>query len=423
MIHQRQNPFARFLDLSFLIGMTVTLAFYAMLQHPIFHGSLLVKYTAEHPSEYAIISLLFWGLSDIFLKAIKFPREFSALKENWLPEHEGPEPIQQAHALLQIVQSKPISLQRTRIGQRLTHALEHLVAKGSADDFREHLLHLEQVDDDTTHGNYRLIRFIVGISPVLGFLGTVVHFGTALSGISFDEMMDKLPLVVGEMGEAFNTTTAALTATMLMMFSLFVCERTELRIVRSVDRNVERDLLNRFEVKDSNLVPFLGLIKSANDESQKAIVATLDRQTEIWTAALDSVLERFDQRQQQESRAWNEALKELAARHETYDAEREARLRQLMTLIDSRQDAFMAHIQKTLEGAVSIRDDFSELVQALKTVARGEGQLLELQAALDRNLRVLHETQKFDEALHELTAAIHLLTARNRALPGNSAAA
>jgi DNA-binding NarL/FixJ family response regulator len=210
---------------------------------------------------------------------------------------------------------------------------------------------------------------------------------------------------------------------MLMMFSLFVCERTELRIVRSVDRNVERDLLNRFEVKDSNLVPFLGLIKSANDESQKAIVATLDRQTEIWTAALDSVLERFDQRQQQESRAWNEALKELAARHETYDAEREARLRQLMTLIDSRQDAFMAHIQKTLEGAVSIRDDFSELVQALKTVARGEGQLLELQAALDRNLRVLHETQKFDEALHELTAAIHLLTARNRALPGNSAAA
>ena len=57
------------------------------------------------------------------------------------------------------------------------------------------------------------------------------------------------------------------------------------------------------------------------------------------------------------------------------------------------------------------------LARSLETIACGEGKLAETQAVLADNLRVLRETQQIDEALHGLTAAIHLMTARHN-LPG-----
>jgi hypothetical protein len=85
----------------------------------------------------------------------------------------------------------------------------------------------------------------------------------------------------------------------------------------------------------------------------------------------------------------------------------------LVDLIDERQEKFMDHIQKTLEKAVAIRDDFGGMIETLNNVARGEGRLVELQSTLAENLRVIHETRQIEDALHGLTGAIHLLTARH----------
>jgi len=260
------------------------------------------------------------------------------------------------------------------------------------------------------------------VAPVLGFLGTVVHFGTALNGMSFDQSENRLGLIVSEMGQAFNTTTVALASSMFMMFAQFICEWIERGIVQGVDRQVRRDLLNRFEAKDANILPFLGVIKSANDEAMAAIAANLQRQTAAWGQAFDAILERFDRRQNQDARAWTDALEVLNTRNEANDAVREERLRQLLDLIDVRQDKFMGHIQTTLEKAVSLGGNFNRLVDALDGVARGEGKLVELQTVLTENLRVIHETQQIDDALHGLTGAIHLLTARHQSGDKNRAA-
>ena len=107
----------------------------------------------------------------------------------------------------------------------------------------------------------------MGASPVLGFLGTVIHFGTALSGNSFDDLADRLPTVVSEMGAAFNTTTVALASAMTMMFSLFVCERLERSIIHAINRLIERELLNRFETKDPSISPFLAAVRLIIDGS------------------------------------------------------------------------------------------------------------------------------------------------------------
>ncbi|HVC97905.1 MAG TPA: MotA/TolQ/ExbB proton channel family protein [Pirellulales bacterium] len=413
MAQDRKTFYARVTNSSWILGAIATASFYAIVLQPSMRGTILHRYTAENAVDYVIVALFMWGSIDVILKLFSFPAEVLAIKQNWLPPRKGREPAAHAAGLLEQVRSRTQWLQDSRVGRRLALALEYVTENGSADEYREHLQYLADQDLDATHSNYTLVRFVVGVSPVLGFLGTVVHFGTALSGISFDEMAERLPVVVGEMGQAFNTTTVALMTAMSMMFALFLCERTERGIIRSIDRLVERELLNRFEIKDVNIVPFLSVIRSANEDALQAIAATLQRQIEVWTRALDSIFRRFDERQQQELRGWQSALASLQERHQAYDAAHEERLRQWLALLESRQDKHLAGVQMTLEKVIAFRGDFAALAKTLEGIARGEGKLTELQAVLSDNLRVLRETQQIDDALHGLTAAIHLMTARH----------
>ncbi len=409
------------MDFSFLLGVAATAILYALIFFTPLRDTMLYRYTTEHAVEYVIVALFCWGLMDVLLKVIAFPKESLALRHDWLHQRNGREPAANAQILLDQVRSQPQWLQDSKVGRRLTAALSFVTEKGSADDYREHLQYLADLDEDNSHSSYGLVRFVSGVSPVLGFLGTVIHFGTALSGISFDDLVERLPGVVSEMGSAFNTTTCALAAAMTMMFSLFVCERIERRIIHSIDRLIERELLNRFEIKDPSILPFLSVVQSANQDALSAIDATLKGQSEIWGRTLDALFQRFDQRQQHELQSWQVALDVLQQRHETYDAHLTERLQQSLILVDDKQEQHLSLIQLTAEKALAVRDDFAALARTLDTIARGEGQLAQTQAVLSDNLRVLRETQQIDEALHGLTAAIHLLTTRH-ALPATRAA-
>jgi biopolymer transport protein ExbB/TolQ len=420
---QRKNPLLRALDGPFVLGAACTIGYYAYMLTPGMKGTLLHRYTTEHLVDYVIVSLFFWGLIDVLAKLLAFPREIMALRADWLPERAGREDAASAPSLLAGIAAMPPAMRASLVGKRLTRALEYVVENGATPEYRVYLQTLSDRDADRSHANYTLIRFVVRVTPVLGFLGTVVHFGTALNGIDFEHMADKLGVVVSEMGQAFNTTTVALAAAMFMMFAQFICEWSEKSILTAVDRLAQRDLFNRFEVQDANIPPLLGVVKTANSEALRLIAAGVERQSGVWTQALDALMSRFDQRQRQEAEAWNTALEALAARHEDYDAVREERLRQMLDVVDGRQEKILEHIETTLEKALAVRDDFRTLGKTIEGLARGEGQLVELQGVLTDNLRAIHETQKFDDALHGLTAAIHLLTARHQPTEGRGKAA
>jgi len=423
LANRQKNALLRVLDPAFVAGAISTIAFYSIISLPGFRDTALYHYTTEHSVEYVIVALFLWGVCDILLRLLSFPREFVSLKQHWLPAYQGRQSATEAVNLLQQVNQQRSWLLKSRIGQRLASALGFVVDEGSAEGFREHLQYLSDRDDDRTHGHYALTRFIAGVTPILGFLGTVVHFGTALSGISFDEMSARLPVIVAEMGTAFNTTTIALAASMTMMFSVFVCERIEKSIIHSVDQLTDRDLLNRFETHDANILPLIDTLKSANAHALQAIDMTLQRQIVIWSQALEKLFQKFEERQISEVQAWDDALKLLQKRHESNDSLHEERVAKMLTLVDARQSEHMERIQKSLDRAGSIGKEISELSLTLQGVARGEGKLADLQGTLSTNLRVIRETQQLDEAMHGLTAAIHLLTARQHKTGGQDAAA
>lgn len=409
-------------DPSLMLAIPATGIYYAIVLQPAMRESVLYRYTGVHAVEYVIVAMFLWGMIDVFLKSCSFPRELWALRRPWLPQRTGRVPAQQAEVLLDQVRAQPPRALHSRMGQRLVQALSYVVENKSAEELPEHLRYLAEQDDDRTYNRYSLARFVVAVTPILGFLGTVVHFGTALSGLSMTNLESELSHVVSEMGTAFNTTTIALGAAMFTMFALFLCERAEHGMISRINRFTERELQNRFEVKDANLVPFLAILEGANKEFHAAVEQSLQQQVAAWSTALRALFEQFDQRQKHDEQRWQALCVELQDRHLTYDAARDERLKQMLSLADARQEQHLAQIHQALEQASQFSTEVGALAKTLNNIARGEGRLAELQATLTENLRVLHETKQIDAALHGLTAAIHLLTVRNPSHPFSNAA-
>lgn len=414
LLSRLKSALSRTMDISFGLAALFTFVYYWVITRPAMHGTLLHRYTTEHHVEYVIVAAFIWGVTDTIIRALSLPRESLALKEDWLPQRSGREPVSRAALLYAQIQEKPAWLRESRIGQRLTQALAYLNEHGTADEFSDYLRYLADLDDEKTHANYGLIRFICWVTPVLGFLGTVLHFGTALGGLSADQMADQLSLVVGKMGTAFNTTTCALAASTTMMFSLFLIERTEQRIIRLVDRRTERELLNRFEMSDPSLAPLLDALHATS----AATLDTIESSTKQQMQVLSSVFQRFQEQSRQylehQAQLWEQALARLEQRFEAGDREREKRLLRALEVIEVRREEHRHAVQTTSDQLGGLRNDFAQLVQGLSSIADGEGKLVALQASLADNLRVIRETQQIDQALHGLTAAIHLLTARHQ---------
>ena len=89
-----QTPIARRngMDFSFLLGVAATAIFYTLIFFTPLRDTMLYRYTTEHTVEYVIVSLFCWGLMDVLLKVIAFPKESLALRHDWLPQRNGREP-------------------------------------------------------------------------------------------------------------------------------------------------------------------------------------------------------------------------------------------------------------------------------------------------------------------------------------------
>ena len=91
-------------------------------------------------------------------------------------------------------------------------------------------------------------------------------------------------------------------------------------------------------------------------------------------------------------------------------------LEQLAGLAKVLQDTDREH-----QGALArVADGVTAQAAALARLQEGEKQLIRLQELLQQNLSALAGAGAFEEAVHNLTAAIHLLTARTAGAPSGN---
>jgi biopolymer transport protein ExbB/TolQ len=373
---------------SLVLGALLSTAFFGVLSTPWFDGSSLRRYCMAHDVEKVTVVMFFWGLADLLVKAKGFRRQSSALGYRWLTQQSQSMSVSIAGELLSIVQTVPNRLRDSWIADRLRGGLEFVQKRGTAEGLDAHLRQLGDTAADRSHASFALVRIIAWMIPILGFLGTVVGITIAVANVSPNQLDSSLTEVTGGLAMAFDATAVALALAMMLMFAYYLTERTESRLLHGVDDLADELLLHRFE-RDSKSDSPLALTAEAIEGHA---VKLIDAQAELWADAL--------------AKTADQTRVLLEAQHRFFENQVE-----LMRRESERQSLALARSAEQMKG---VEQALAENARLLASIVKQGSALAPLQASLAENLSMLRQTQGLDDAIHSLTAAIHLMTARAR---------
>ena len=405
---------------AFMLGVPLAAGFLATIHFgPLRH--LPVRRYFSHPIECVEVTLFCAALGALAAKLWSWFAERRACRARILPAWNGqPMPVAESAQLLSGLSKLPRRWQSTRMVQRAAAVLDFLHSRGSAEELDDHLRTLADNDALALESSYSLTKFICWAMPILGFLGTVLGITEAIAGVTPEVLENSLSSVTDGLALAFDSTALALGLTMLTMLLSFVIERAEQGIVEAVDRFADRELAHRFERTGSEGGEFLQVIRRQSDVLVQATEKLVERQAAVWAKALEEVDRRRAETEQRQQERMTAALE--VALQQTL----EAHALRLAVLEKQVIDQSAALVGQLAALATAVRDMGREQqaglaevtrgvlaqVDALARLQEGEKGLLHLQELLNQNLSTLSGAGAFEEAVHSLTAAVHLLTAR-----------
>jgi biopolymer transport protein ExbB/TolQ len=396
---------------AFVIGLPLAAAILGAILSPRspLQETVIYRYVS-HKVECVEVVMFCCALGALLAKAWHNRAERRACRSDAVPPWDGrPVPVSEAPNLLAGLRRLPGRLQNTYLAQRVAAILDFLCQRRSTAELDDQLRTLTDNDSLALEGSYSLTRFITWAIPILGFLGTVLGITQAIAGATPEKLEHDLSSLTDGLALAFDATALALALTMVTMFCNFLVERSEQGVLEAVDRYVDRHLAHRFERTATESGPLV-----------EAMDRLVQRQAEVWARSLAEAERRTAEAQAHDQEKVTAALE--AALETTLDShsqrlaalekqtvERSTRLfEQLTALAVAVRDA--GREQQT--ALTRIADGLATQAEALGQLQDGERQLVRLQTVLQENLAALAGAGAFEEAVHNLTAAIHLLTAR-----------
>ena len=412
---------------------------------PLAAGVLIgVRFGAEHvdalrelghyvsnPVECVEVVLFCCAISALAAKVLRNRVERQACRADVLPPWDGRAvAVAEAPKLLAAVQKRSRFLLNTYLGQRVVAVLEFLYQRGAAEDLDDQLRTLADNDVVSMEGGFALTRFITWAIPILGFLGTVLGITTAIHGATPEVLEKSLSTVTDGLSYAFDATALALALTMITMFLSFLVERDEQGVLDAVDRTIDRRLAHRFQRVGGDAGPFAQAVEQNTRAMIESMGQLVQKQAEVWARTVTEM----DRRSEAAHAGPREQF--VGAVETALEKTLEAHAKRLAALESKTTEQTAKLVQQMAGLAAAVRDTGREQQAALVRVAEGvaaqatvlgrlqegETNLVHLQAVLHQNLAALASASSFEQAVHSLTAAAHLLTARTAAQPGGSAA-
>ena len=148
----------------------------------------------------------------------------------------------------------------SKSGTRLRFALRRFAKTRSSTEVDDLLNTLSGLDDGAIDSSYANLRYLVWLIPTLGFIGTVIGIGQAISGFgeviagagSFSEIRTLIPGVTQSLGIAFDTTLLALLLTALISAAIAQSQKREEEQLLCIDRFCVEDVVGLFEEDHSS---------------------------------------------------------------------------------------------------------------------------------------------------------------------------
>jgi MotA/TolQ/ExbB proton channel family len=409
---------------TFVIGVPMAVGLLGLIKAGPLHDSSLARYV-HHPVEMVEVLLFCCAMAALLTKLLAGLRERAASRLEPLPSYSGqPVPVADAHRLRAKVLDGNASRRDTYLFRRVDAVLDFVGSRGSAQGIDDQLRALADSDAIAQENSYALIRFITWAIPILGFLGTVLGITGAIAGVTPEVLEKNLSAVTDGLSVAFDSTAVALALTMLTMFLSFLTERLEQGVLETVDHYVDVQLAHRFEQHSTAGGEFIDVVRQNTQVLLQATDQIVQRQAAVWTTALTVAQQQWNQASQHEQQHLAGALEQaLECTLQTHQ-------QRLMALEQHVENQSGALLERLAELAVAIQgagrqqeqslgrvlDAVTAQTEALARLQDDGKQLVRLQDALHHNLAALNNAGSFEQAVHTLTAAIHLLTAK--VIPG-----
>jgi hypothetical protein len=401
---------------AFILGLPLAAALLALLHFGPLRHTPAHRYVT-HPIENVEIVVFCCALGVLASKAWGSRAQRQALAARILPTWDGqPLPPSKAPALLAEVSRLPASLRNTWVVRRTAAILDFVCSRRTAASQDDEMHYLSDSDAMALENSFSLINFLIWSLPILGFLGTVLGIAEAVTNVTPEVLENSISSVTGGLALAFDTTGLALGLTLSVMFLKFLTDRREQAVLEEVDRFCEVHLKHRFARAGADSGPFVSAVQQNSEVLLKATEQLVRRQADVWAQALAATEAQRRQAEQQSQEQLTSALAIALDRTLTSHQQRLAALeRQTQgqtTEVMGALATLAERVGAQQAALVPVANGMQVLGRALAGIKEGEGQLLALQQTLVQNLAVLSASGSFEEAVHSLTAAIHLLTAR-----------
>ena len=457
-----------------LWGGLLTFGFYRLIPHLPVQREMAERYFCRHPLEYATTALFFVGIAILGLKSIKLSREKTAIDGDPLEDLDVTgkhNELEKAENILARLESLPAGHHRTSLIGRIRDACLHIRGQHSAERLEDHLKYLAELAAERLHESFALVRTITWAVPILGFLGTVIGITIAIANLRPEQLDTSLAEVTSGLAIAFDTTALALALSMFLVFGAFLVEQSEQRILAAVEKYGIRRISPLFPAISRANEPLVEVQAHAAEKILKETESLIQWQRNLWQESLESLRQRWTEALATQSQEFNESLKQgmtitladhsqqltdvraeflqafhavskqftngqsesLKAQRSLQDefgcrledfwqnvkddvdasrSERDALANGLIQSVFEKVTAWQSQLQQSSEASNAQLQELRKQGEILLKVVAQEEQLAGLQSQLAENLETLRAAQTFEETLHSLSAAVHLLTAR-----------
>lgn len=277
-------------------------------------------------TQYVTTLLTFWCMAMLVMKWLNLRQQRRAMLIQALPtdisEEINTSNLKEFH---DHVVNFPKPLRNTYIVNRIRKALEFFYVRQNNPEVAQMITSLSEVDAAKANGSYGMVKVFLWAIPIMGFIGTVVGIGAAISGFgavfgageSGDMSQIKEPLltVLGSMGVAFDTTLLALVFSIMLSFPASSLQGQEDDLVSDVDEYCVDHLLKRLNDggssvsagSDPALLKAFGESMASHqreimnrfENTQKGMAENLGNQTKQYekvAAAIEKQMQGIDER-------------------------------------------------------------------------------------------------------------------------------
>lgn len=203
------------------------------------------------------LAVFAFATNTLVILMLRLPKERRAFSRSYFdglaPDKEGATAITDQTRLVPLLNVRaiardysgalPLLVQRMKLGAR------RLAEGGDAGEVHDVLRAASEIDRDHLESRFTLVRYLIWLIPTVGFLGTVIGIGLAITqfadvmslvgdaGEDFQtRLQSNLSGVAGQLGMAFDTTMLALLLSALLVAVTSVVQKRQESLLLAIDQ-------------------------------------------------------------------------------------------------------------------------------------------------------------------------------------------